>query len=418
MKRLIICIFTLFAVTNTQFPPLPPSFSFKGDGDFFVFFAPRPSYPIARYNVANDVTRGLQFVDISILLPGSPINVYGIYSVNDNATYIDQDGVCSANTFSDLVPFLADSNTWDLFATANENPAGQFTTPSYNASVIIEDGLPVLFVDGGGSEGVSEDNSINSLACFCLFAVLAATNAQLPELSASFSLEGTAVYTIAGTVITVPRYNVANDVTRGLQLLDNGVCSDESFSKLIPFQADSNTWDLFNGSTEEPAGTFSVSTATASYELIILDGVPAVFTVINTDSDTALIIIHSFRNEVPAFSRFILPDACSDRICASCYDPSVTTITTTTMGPTSPSTTTITTTTMGPTSPSTTTSTTSMTTTSTATTTTTSTATTTTTMSTTTMIPTTEDSALNSADTIASSLLLMLTTLTMLLLFY
>ena len=187
-------------------------------------------------------------------------------------------------------------------------------------------------------------------AILCLASLLVAVSGQFPNLSPSFSFEGSLVRTFtSGTILdSFPRYNLAVDISRQLQKVDqledsdntitissgsddanyrsespflsgrSRTCSRRFLRPSDYFPIDSNVWEDFADSVESPPGTFTHSTFFDTLTVVIENGVPVSYTI---DSGTiTTITFTSYSDEVPAHSVFSLPSECSSLDCNACYD--------------------------------------------------------------------------------------------------
>ncbi|KAI6658015.1 hypothetical protein LOD99_15730 [Oopsacas minuta] len=188
--------------------------------------------------------------------------------------------------------------------------------------------------------------------------MFAATNAQFPDLSPSFYMQGTAVDTTTdGTVITSPRFDIAIDATRELAYINsdfifNGTTfnafsitsesDNATYSTLTgqnctmtdgasmtgqsPIPLTSNFWDTFENATEAPPGTFTVANPPITLSVVIVNGRPTVFTIAVADTGfggiVTVITISNYLNGQPPFSLFTLPESCSEFTCDACYSSS------------------------------------------------------------------------------------------------
>ncbi|KAI6654545.1 hypothetical protein LOD99_941 [Oopsacas minuta] len=148
---------------------------------------------------------------------------------------------------------------------------------------------------------------MNSAVLLCFIVLLAITNAQFPQLSGSFSFQGSSESTTFGLVTSNPCYNVYNDISRGLQsvvstqrilfttpttvqvasvndsaeysnTVDTCVRTIADSLSISPFSVNESTWDIFQRATESPAGTFTVSNIFNTHQVVIVDGLPTEYT--------------------------------------------------------------------------------------------------------------------------------------------
>ena len=194
---------------------------------------------------------------------------------------------------------------------------------------------------------------MNGLLLLCSIAILATVYAIPPGLSESFYLQATGTETTisSGTTTYFTRYNYAIDTTRMLGFEDvaattngvqgslfdflsvkdnltytnsNGTCKtmpgSGNFSQTIIF-----LFGAFTTGVEAPPGTITyISTSSGSTSVLVtVNGLPTTLTSTSTSS-TFNLDIHSYTNSAPPFSVFVLPDACSDFTCDSCYSPTTT----------------------------------------------------------------------------------------------
>ena len=192
-------------------------------------------------------------------------------------------------------------------------------------------------------------------ALLCILAIITGTNALGPQLSPSFSFEGTAVFTAtSGTTVTTgtfTRYNLAIDDTRGLlyaniegmiagvtsainavasvndnsayQVL-NGVCNESTYvvNPSDPMSLQVNFWSAFDNVAANPPGTYVVTVSQVVLTLITENGLPVSYTISSTGFSFVLTITN-YINSTPPFSTFALPAACSQFTCNACYSSAV-----------------------------------------------------------------------------------------------
>ncbi|KAI6647902.1 hypothetical protein LOD99_8363 [Oopsacas minuta] len=201
----------------------------------------------------------------------------------------------------------------------------------------------------------------------CFVALFAATYAQFPQLSRSYSFEATATIivtknTLSTTIYT--QYNVASDSTRLLVLEDTLTERGSSRTTIVslndeasynigifghcnmhpitgnpnrPFRNPANPWAIFNQAVENPLGTFTYIDGNVTLVLRIIDGLPAMYietTKLNTtgnETSELSIMINRFNNQKPRFSTFTIPETCSNFICKACFDQNMTRTTTGTL---------------------------------------------------------------------------------------
>ena len=201
-------------------------------------------------------------------------------------------------------------------------------------------------------------------ALLCILAIITGTNALGPQLSPSFSFQGTAVSTITTGTTTYTRYDLAIDIPRGLVYfkLDgisggvarslyelasandnsgygvlNGVCNGSAYTgnPSDPMGIQVYFWSAFDNVAANPPGTYVVTVSQVVLTLVTVNGLPVTFTSIATGTSTSsfALTITNYINTTPPFSTFTLPAACSQFNCTACYDPAATTTAT----PTTPS---------------------------------------------------------------------------------
>ena len=184
-------------------------------------------------------------------------------------------------------------------------------------------------------------------AAFCILALVAGSHAQGPNLSPSFSFEGSAVSTITSgptdLTFTYTQFDLAIDATRELQAMEfastfsgqqimqytilsindgmqytvtNNVCN--AISTDMTMNSSLDYWSFFDNAVENPPGTYTVNVSTVILTLVTVNGLP---TSLNTTvpGQSNIITITSYINSTPPFSTFTLPEACENYTCNSCY---------------------------------------------------------------------------------------------------
>ena len=192
-------------------------------------------------------------------------------------------------------------------------------------------------------------------ALLCILAIITGTNALGPQLSPSFSFQGTAVLTqTSGTTVTTTtytRYNLAIDATRELlyanieamfagatfsiyalasvndqsaYVVTNGVCSESTYianaSDAMSFRV--NFWGSFDNVVVNSPDTYVVTESSTVSTLLTTNGLPVSYNVSFTGYSFALTITN-YINSAPQFSTFTLPAACSQSTCNACYSSAV-----------------------------------------------------------------------------------------------
>ena len=183
-----------------------------------------------------------------------------------------------------------------------------------------------------------------------LSALLLTVSGQLSALSSSYSLQGRITRRIDGIPILAGPYSVSVDISRQLQFVDeslipikgdvsnnlrlssaddsatyrsvNGVCSETAFNPNIIFPLNTNVWNLYANGTESPTGTYSFTQDDITYQVTIINDIPASFTFC-FDTTIIGIAVSNFNNTTPAFSTFSLPTECSQFTCDACYNSAV-----------------------------------------------------------------------------------------------
>ena len=185
------------------------------------------------------------------------------------------------------------------------------------------------------------------IGLFSLSALLLAVSGQFPDLSPSYSYRGNVVETGNGQMFTgttiraidiirkLAYLEVTNTISEGSSVTEiglysennstvyvvvNGVCNETNIpSNTNPLNT--NIWDPYAAGTESPAGTFTYTQGSTTYELTIVNGVPAVF---NTTNSFSVYVTTVTNFEMPpAFSIFCLPTECSRFNCTACYNSAV-----------------------------------------------------------------------------------------------
>ena len=192
-------------------------------------------------------------------------------------------------------------------------------------------------------------------ALLCILAIITGANALGPQLSPSFSFEGTAVLTqttgATVTTTTFTRYNLAIDATRELlygnieamiadatfsiyalasvndqsaYVVTNGVCSESTYianaSDQMSFRV--NFWGSFDNAVVNSPDTYVVTESSTVSTLLTTNGLPVSYNVSFTGFSFALTITN-YINSAPQFSTFTLPAACSQSTCNACYSSAV-----------------------------------------------------------------------------------------------
>ena len=192
-------------------------------------------------------------------------------------------------------------------------------------------------------------------ALLCILVIITGTNALGPQLSPSFSFDGTAVLTqttgATMTITTFTRYNLAIDATRGLlyaniegmsggvtntinavgsvndnsayQVL-NGVCTKSTYTvnPSDPMGLQVNFWSAFDNVAANPPGTYVVTVSQVVLTLVTVNGLPVTLTSSSTGTSFELTITN-YIDSTPPFSTFALPAACSQFTCNACYSSAV-----------------------------------------------------------------------------------------------
>ena len=192
-------------------------------------------------------------------------------------------------------------------------------------------------------------------ALLCILAIITGTNALGPQLSPSFSFQGTAVLTqttgATVTTTTFTRYNLAIDATRELLYANieamsggatnsiyalgsvndnsayavlNGVCSESTYTvnPSDPMGLRVDFWSAFDNVAANLPGTYVVTRAPFVLTLFTLNGLPVTLTSSSTGTLFTLTITN-YIDSTPPFSTFTLPAACSQFNCTACYSSAV-----------------------------------------------------------------------------------------------
>ena len=197
-------------------------------------------------------------------------------------------------------------------------------------------------------------------ALLCILVIITGTNALGPQLSPSFSFQGTAVSTAtAGSIMattTYTRYDVAIDATRGLlastqvatlesggssipftrftiesvndsmqYVVLNGVCNSFTYTvnPTNPMSYSPNFWSKFDNAVENPPGTYTVTFPPFVQTLVTENGLPTSYSYVITGATSFEVTSTRFTNSTPPFSAFALPAACSQFNCTACYSSAV-----------------------------------------------------------------------------------------------
>ena len=359
MKSLLISLISLSALllaVSGQLSSLSPSYSFQGT------VVGNISTQVSFTGIttrAIDVTRRLAHVDLTFTLTGGvPIRNIVLFSGDDNAQYNSVDGVCDESPLPpDDIPL--NTSTWDLYAAGTESPAGTFafTLGLTTFQVTIVNGEPAVFTTNSGTSVsvttvTSFDNTTPAFSTFFLpsgcsqFTCTACYHTlPFPNLSPSYSLQGSLVRTVNGLQASTVTYSVSVDVNRQLQFVDetvttkrvvsntlrlsseadsatyrsiNGVCSETIFSATNVFPLDTNVWDLYAAGTESPAGTYSYTQNGITRQVTIVNEIPVLFT-FSLRTTIIAITVTNFNNITPTFSTFSLPTECTQFTCDACY---------------------------------------------------------------------------------------------------
>ena len=178
-----------------------------------------------------------------------------------------------------------------------------------------------------------------------LSTLLLAVSGQLSNLSPSYSLQGALARTENGELTLTAAYSVAVDITLGLQYVDevvtasgavsdnmrlssendsatylsvNNVCTETAFNPNVIFPLNTNVWDMYATGTESPAGTYTFTQDGITYQVTLINGIPASFT-FSFSSTVIIVSVSNFNNITPDFSTFSLPRACFRSSCLPCY---------------------------------------------------------------------------------------------------
>ena len=195
-------------------------------------------------------------------------------------------------------------------------------------------------------------------ALLCILAIITGTNALGPQLSPSFSFDGTAVLIeTSGTTVTTTTYigyKLAVDATRELlyakldgisggvsssrselisandnsaYVVINGVCAESTYTAnpSDPTSFRVNFWSVFDNVAANPAGTYVVTLSQIVLTLVTENGVPVTYSIISTGTPTFSLVLTmtNYINTTPPFSTFALPAACSQFTCTACYSSAV-----------------------------------------------------------------------------------------------
>ena len=182
------------------------------------------------------------------------------------------------------------------------------------------------------------------ISLISLSALLLAVSGQSPNLSPSYSLQGPIVRKENNVQVLAGDYSVSVDVIRRLQFVNdnvvsnnlrlsseadsatylsvNGVCSVTAFNPNIIFPLNINVWNLYATGTESPNGTYSFTQSGLTYQVTIVNDIPASFTFSYSNIAIA-ITVTNFNNTTPDYSTFCLPSECSQFTCDACYNSAI-----------------------------------------------------------------------------------------------
>ena len=188
------------------------------------------------------------------------------------------------------------------------------------------------------------------ISLISLSALLLAVSGQFPTLSPDYSLQGT-ISIVDGNEVSTGPYSVSVDIVRSMRLVvetltvtgggpvlnnirlysdDDGAayisvnnfCTQYSLDEDAIFPIDTNVWDLYANGTELSPGTYTFIQDSITHTVMIINGVPGVFTFTNGNTVTT-ITVTNFDDAIPDFSTFCLPSQCSGFTCNFCYSSAV-----------------------------------------------------------------------------------------------
>ena len=115
----------LLLAVSGQFPKLSPSYSFRGN----IVQTMNGQVTTGAIIRAIDTTRRLVYFEGTTVTGGMSQISIELYSENDDATYISENGMCNETTDS-YFSTLLDTDNWDRYAAGTESPVGTFTSTS------------------------------------------------------------------------------------------------------------------------------------------------------------------------------------------------------------------------------------------------------------------------------------------------
>ena len=362
MKGLIdlICSLAFLLVISAQFPNLSPSYSLQGnlgriENDVAILSG--------SYSVSVDITRRLQFVEEIVSTGIDTSYNLKLSSLNDNATYLSENGLCNETAFNPSVIFPPNAYLWDLYDDGLEYPKGTYTFTQDGTihQLMIVDGIPALIgIRSGNTVIVIFVTDFNNFTPpFSTFSVPSECSqftcnacyqtSQFPTLSPSYSLVGDLTRTENGVPVSTATYSVSVDITRRLRFVDetvttslgdisnnlrlsseddsatylsvSNVCTKMTFDPKAIFPTNTNVWNLYTAGIEAD-GTYTFTQDSTVYRVTIVNGEPSSFT-FTTGTTVIAITGVTFNNMTPAFSTFCLPSECSQFTCNACYSSAV-----------------------------------------------------------------------------------------------
>ena len=137
--------FTCNSCYRSPGPQLSPSFAFQGTA-----VESRTGYPtntLTRYDLAIDVSRGLQISNFEGTSGGTTGSEVILVSVNDTIVHGVFNGVCNTSSVSSAVSFNYQPDFWGRFDNAVESPPGTFTTTDSSSALtlVTVDGIPTSY---------------------------------------------------------------------------------------------------------------------------------------------------------------------------------------------------------------------------------------------------------------------------------
>ena len=358
----LISLSALLLAVSGQFPTLSPDYSLQGT----ISIVDGNEVSSGPYSVSVDIVRSMRLVVETLTVTGGgPVsNNIRLYSDDDGAAYISVNNLCTQYSLDEDAIFPIDTNVWNLYAAGTELSPGtySFTQDDIIHTVTIINGVPGVFTftTGNTVTTITVTNFDDAIPDFSTFSLPSqcsqfTCNAcyqplPFPTLSPDYSLQGT-ISIVDGNEVSTGPYSVSVDIVRSMRLVVetltvtgggpvlnnirlysdddgaayisvNNLCTQHSLDEDAIFPIDTNVWNLYAAGTESPNGTYTFIQDSITHTVMIINGVPGVFT-FTTGNTVTTITVTNFDDAIPDFSTFCLPSQCSGFTCNFCYSSAV-----------------------------------------------------------------------------------------------